>query len=202
MKRALIFTLAFAAGALFGARPAAAETPRLIPTHDVAGVYRISQPGRPEQTWRVRFEAAGERVRATSLGGTPTALTVLLDVRSGNAELVLPQMHALVNIPGLSGVLQKVTDKAGARFTALGSGTVAGHRCTRYLVLRRDGSGTACITSGGVVLAATGHDSKGKVTVTALSLSEEPQPPAAFEAPQGYSRVTLPPGMVAQMLGG
>ncbi|WP_286839721.1 hypothetical protein [Acidiphilium sp. 34-64-41] len=158
---------------------ARAAVPRLLPDHDVMGVYRISQPGRQA-----------------------TGVTVLLDLASGSAHVVVPQMHAVVAVPGLSGLINKVLDENGAHFTPLGQARIAGHACTRYLVLKRKGDGTACITQGGVVLAATGKDARGSMSVTALQVADAPQPPGDFVLPQGYSSISLPPQMLAQLLGG
>ncbi|MCF3945842.1 hypothetical protein AiwAL_13675 [Acidiphilium sp. AL] len=180
----------------------AAAAPRLIPDHDAMGVYRISQPGKPTQTWRVRYLAASERVRAVSLSGQAAGTAILLDLASGAANVVLPQMHAVVAVPGLSAMMQKVMDNRGAHFTRLGQATIAGRACTRYLVLKPKGDGSACITPGGVVLQATGKNDHGSVAVQALSITNAPQQAAAFTPPAGYSSITLPPQMLAQLLGG
>lgn len=181
--------------------PGFAATPRLLPDRDASAIYQVSQPGKPEQTWRIRFDAAAGLVRATSLSGTPMPMTALLDLHSGRAQLVLPQMHALVNVPGLSGAMGQVMAMRDAHFTPLGTATIAGYRCTRYLVLRRNASGTACLTPDGFALAASGSDPHGRVSVQALSLHIGPQPAGDFEPPMGYSEVTLPPQMLASLLG-
>ena len=176
--------------------------PRLIPDHDAMGVYRISQPGRPAQTWRVRYQASSERIHAVSLSGQAAGAAILLDLASGSANVVLPQMHAVVAVPGLSAMMQKVMNDRGAHFTKLGQATIAGHTCTRYLVLKPKGDGSACITPGGVMLEATGKNAHGSVSVQALSMVDAPQPAGAFVLPRGYSNITLPPQMLAQLLGG
>ncbi|HEX7390760.1 MAG TPA: hypothetical protein VF286_11650 [Acidiphilium sp.] len=195
--------LAISGVALLGfGMASAAAAPRMIPDHDVMGVYRIDQPGKPAQTWRVQYLAAGERVRAVSLSGQAAGVTILLDLVSGSANVVLPQMHAVVAVPGLSDLMQKVMDDRGAHYTVLGQATVAGHTCTRYLVLKPKGDGSACITQGGVVLEARGKDDRGSASVEALSIADTPQSPADFMPPEGYSSITLPPQMLEQLLGG
>ncbi len=181
---------------------AQAATPRLLPDHDVMGVYQITQPGRPSQTWRVRYQAASEMLHAVSVSGQASGVTVLLDLASGSAHVVVPQMHAVVAVPGLSGLIHKVLDQNGARFTRLSEATIAGQSCTRYLVLKPKGDGSACITRGGVVLAATGKNAQGSLAVTALQIVDAPQPPGDFTLPDGYSSISLPPQMLAQLLGG
>ncbi len=205
MKRMRRFLAGFAVVGLAvvgGCGLARAAVPRLLPDHDVMGVYRISQPGRADQTWRVRYQAASRMLRAVSVAGQATGVTVLLDLASGSAHVVVPQMHAVVAVPGLSGLINKVLDENGAHFTPLGQARIAGHACTRYLVLKRKGDGTACITQGGVVLAATGKDDRGSMSVTALQVADAPQPPGDFVLPEGYSSISLPPQMLAQLLGG
>lgn len=180
----------------------ASAAPRLIPDHDAMGVYEIAQPGHPTQTWRVRFQAASRMLRAVSLSGQANGITLLLDLAAGSANVVVPQMHAVVAVPGLSGLIHKVLDENGAHFTPLGQATIAGHRCTRYLVLKPKGDGSACITPSGVVLAATGRNKDGSVAITALQIADAPQPSGDFAVPQGYSSISLPPQMLLQLLGG
>lgn len=200
MKR--IAALALAGTIAATAAAAAPPAPRFVPERDLSATYRISQPGRADQTWQVRFDAAGQRVRARSLAGTPMPLTVFLNLGTGRAEVALPQMHALVEVPGLSGVIGQVMAARDARFTTLGTATIAGLRCTRYLVLRPDGSGTACLTPTGIALAASGHDRHGNVRVRALSVDVASQPAQEFVPPDGYAHVNLPPAMLAQIMGG
>lgn len=190
-------------GATLGATLGTAHAaPRLVPDHDAMGVYQITQPGKPTQTWRVRFQASSQMLHAVSLSGQAAGITVLLNLAAGSANIVVPQMHAIVAVPGLSGVIHKALDQDGAHFTRLGEATIAGHQCTRYLILKPKGDGSACITRGGVVLAATGKDSKGSAQVTALQIADAPQPPSDFQLPQGYSNISLPPQMLTQLLGG
>lgn len=179
----------------------AIAAPRILPDHDVMGTYRITQPNRPDQTWRIRYEAASRRIRAVSLSGQARGVEALLNLQSGAADIIVPQMHAVVAVPGLSALIHKLTDQQNARFTPLGESTIAGHHCTRYLILKPNGSGAACITRGGVVLRASGKDNHGAMTITALSIHNAPQPPEAFTLPQGYSSISLPPQMLAQLLG-
>lgn len=203
INRTTALTLAaFATIATLCSAGASPVTPRLIPDHDTMGVYQVTQPGRAAQTWRVRYQASSRMVRAVSLSGNANGITVLLDLAAGSAEIMVPQMHAVVAVPNLSGLIHKVLDNNGAHFTRLGQATIAGHGCTRYLVLKRKGDGTACITQGGVILAATGKDDRGALSVTALQIAETPQPPADFTIPQGYARMSLPPQILAQLLGG
>lgn len=179
-----------------------ASAPRILPARDVMVVYRIAAPGHPAQTWRVRYRAAGELVRARGLDGPAAGVVALLDIPAGRAQVVLAQMHAVVEIPGLSATMAQVLALRGARFTRLGTARIAGHDCTRYLVLRRDADGTACITTGGVVLAAAGKDGHGSASVRAESVAQRPQDPGLFVPPAGYAPITLPPSMLAGLLGG
>jgi hypothetical protein len=59
-------------GALIGALAlvtggqARAAVPMFLPDHDIAGTYRLTQPGKPTTTWRVRYSAGAEVARARS----------------------------------------------------------------------------------------------------------------------------------------
>ncbi len=193
---ALIGALALIAGG-----QARAAVPMFLPDHDIAGTYRLSQPGKPATTWRVRYSAGAEVARARSLDGAAAGTVILLNMRSRDALIVLDQMHAVVAVPGVGAVLNRVLTGDGARFTRLGVAQVAGRACTRYLVLKRGATGSVCLTRHGVLLAGQGHDRQGAVRITALSVQNAAQPAGAFEPPAGYSQVSLPPAMLAQLLG-
>lgn len=183
------------------AGPAWGAVPMFLPDHDIAGTYRLSQPGKPSTTWRVRYSAGAEVARARSLDGAAAGTVILLNMRSRNAIIVLDQMHAVVAVPGVGAVLDRVLTGDGAQFTRLGNAQIAGHDCARYLVLKRGAAGSVCLTRHGVLLAGQGHDRQGAVRITALSVQDAAQPAGAFEPPPGYSQITLPPAMLAQLLG-
>ena len=179
---------------------AAAPQPMLLPTHDMVGIYRVTPSGRSSMTWRVQYSAELKRVRMTSLGDGELGTVILLDLRRLTAEMIIPQMHAVVSIPGIAVAMQHALAGKGLRFTALGQKMIAGHRCTRYLVLRRSAEGTACLTSDGVLLGGEGTDAQGSVQVVALRVREAVQPPNLFRPPSGYSRINLPPELLPRLM--
>jgi hypothetical protein len=73
--------------------------------------------------------------------------------------------------------------------------------CDNYEVITAQGSGKACITPDGVILHFAGRDARGSASVTAVSVAYGPQRPADFVVPDTYSRIHLPPGALAQLLG-
>ena len=144
----------------------AATTPRILPDHDVAVTYRAVVPGQQGGTYRVRYQASSQRAHATALSGEGAGLQFLLDIPAGSGDLIMPQTHTIVPLPNLSDIIHRVMAAQGAKFTRLGTATIAGQACTKYLILSPKGDGTACLTRGGVPLAATAKDRRGSLTVT------------------------------------
>ena len=180
------------------ASPALAETPRFLPSRDVSISYALAAPGRDTQNYQLSYNAAGELARIDS----PQGLYILASLPSGQAQVVIPGLHAYVEAPDFSNLTQMISNADGARFTPLGAGQYAGLPCEKYLVLSAQGSGAACITQDGVVLHFSGHDAHGSADVTALSVAYAPQPAQNFATPDGFSQVTLPPGVLAGLLQG
>jgi len=177
----------------------AAAHPVFLPTRDLAATYQLSAPGRPATTYALQYDAARQRARITDpLRG----LAFLVDLPAGQAELVVPALHAIVEAPDLAGLAGQIRDAGGAKFFALGPDRYAGLACDKYEILAGRNSGTACLTPDGVTLHFNGRDPSGSATVTALSVAYQHQPGAAFTPPSGYTQITLPPGALAQILGG
>lgn len=183
------------------AAPAFAAPPRILPDHDVAVTYRVTVPNQSDGTYLVRYQAASQRADVTGLSGEGAGFGFLLDIPAGTGDVIMPQTHTIVPLPDLADIIQRVTNAQGARFTRLGSAVIAGQSCTRYLILSPKGDGTACLTKGGVVLAAAAKDSRGSMKAEALSVSDTPQPPQDFSLPAGYTTLNLPPSMLQQLLG-
>lgn len=185
---------------MIGILPAQADThPEFLPSRDVAIAYRVAAPGRADANYQLSYDAADERAR---IDNPAQGDYFLVDLLAGSAQLVVPPLHAIVEAPDLSGLTQQVMDADNARFTALGPGRYAGLACEKYLVLNHQGSGTACITPDGVILHFSGSDSHGSAVITATNVSYGKQPDSAFTQPEGYSQITLPPGALAQLIGG
>jgi hypothetical protein len=185
---------------MIGILPAQADThPEFLPSRDVSIAYDVSAPGRPEQNYQLSYDAADERAR---IDNPAQGDYFLVDLLGGAAQLVVPPLHAIVNAPDLAGLTRQVMDADNARFTPLGPGRYAGLACEKYLVLNHQGSGTACITPDGVILHFSGSDDHGSAVITASTVTYGPVPAHAFAQPDGYSQITLPPGALAQLLGG
>jgi hypothetical protein len=185
---------------MIGVMPVQAAThPPFLPSRDVAVGYQVSGTGMPGAVYQLTYDAADERAR---IDNPAQGDYFLVDLPAGTAQIVVPALHAVVNTPDLSALTRQVMDADNARFTPLGPGFYAGRGCDKFLVMNAQGSGTACITPDGVILHFAGGDIHGSAVVTATSVSYGPQPPGAFAQPDGFSQITLPPGMMAQLLSG
>jgi hypothetical protein len=183
---------------LLGLAPAQADTrPVFLPEQDVAVRYVLSAPGRPAQTYQLEYDAAAQRAR---IDDPAHGTYFLVDLPAGRAELVVPMLRSVVTAPDLAGLAQQVYSADGARFTPIGHAVYAGLRCARYLVLSAQGTATACIAPDGVTLNFSGQDAHGSAEVTATAVAFGPQPAGEFVAPDGFGRITLPPGALAQLL--
>ncbi|HQT46136.1 MAG: hypothetical protein B7X08_01735 [Acidocella sp. 20-63-7] len=182
---------------LLCAGPAAAA-PVFLPTRDVSINYELSTPGQPTQNYTLDYNAASERARVENpaQGG----IYFLLNLPQGQAQVIVPALHAIVEAPDFSSLTHMIFTADNANFTPLGRGHYAGMACQKYLVLNTQGSGTACITADGVVLHFSGHDAHGSADITANSVTFTSEPPNNFAAPSAFSNITLPPGALAALL--
>ena len=188
--------LSFVVPALLMASPAMA-TPAFLPTSDVAITYELNAPGRAAQDYQLNYDAADKLARVED---PAQGIYILANLPAGQAQVVVPALHAIVQAPDFYSMTQLIATADCARFTPLGPGRYAGLGCEKYLVLNGQGSGTACITQSGVVLHFAGRDAHGSAEVTALSVAYGPQPAQDFSTPDGFSAVTLPPGALAALL--
>jgi len=196
MKFRIAAFLSLAAASPLLSTPASAA-PLFLPDRDVAVTYQLAAPGRAPQEYRLHYNAAGGLARIE----TPAqGIFVLADLAAGQAQIVVPFLHAFVEAPDFSDLTRMIAHAGGARFTPLGHGHYAGMECEKYLVMNDHGSGTACITHDGVILHFAGRDSSGSADVTALSVDFTPQPSGFFATPNGFSEISLPPGALAAML--
>jgi hypothetical protein len=185
--------LALLAGLCPGAALAA---PVFLPARDVTVAYELAASGRAPAAYTLHYDATDQLARVES----PTGLYVLANLPAGQAQVVVPALHALVQAPDFSALTGEIYNADGATFTKLGSGEYAGLACTKYLVLDKNGTATTCLTSSGVVLHFSGHNAQGSAELTATSVAYAPQPAEAFAPPSGFSSITLPPGALAALL--
>ncbi len=183
--------------AAFAVLPASAlATPVFLPTRDVAVTYQLDVPGRTPAQYELHYSAADQMVRVDSAAG----YYVLGNLPAGQAELIIPNLHALVQAPDFSAYTAQIYHADGASFTPLGQGHYAGLDCENYLVLDKHATGTACLTKSGVVLHFSGHNDRGSAEVTALAVNYAPQPADLFSPPAGLTPLNLPPGALAALL--
>ena len=176
----------------------AAPAPQFLPNRDVEVQYTVSVPGQPPHDYDLSFSAESERVR---IDDPARGLRFLVDLRDASAALVVPQMHVVVTEPDLANLAAMLQRVDAARFTPLGEATIAGLRCTRYLVLSSQATATTCLTRDGIALAVSGQDSDGSAQVVADSVTEAPVPPDSLVPPAGFASVALPRGTIAALLG-
>ena len=191
MRSAVAVSVALAA--LLGASPAMSQ-PLIHPTRDVAVEYQArgrQDASSPVESGLIRvfWTAQGERARV-ELAGMPIwgivdlardRLTVVFSFQHGYAEMPLDRD----GVPGLS-------VPPGATMTRIGTGTVVGLGCTVWRVRWKGDHGTACITTGGLVLQAEGQAGGGGGSLRAVRVQYGPQPAGLFTPPAGFRRIDLP----------
>jgi hypothetical protein len=194
VNKKILVLLAFCAA---GSSAVAASVPRFLPNRDVAVTYQLNLPGRDPQTYLLRYDAADELARIDS---PAQHIFVLANLPSGQAQVVVPALHAVVDTPDFSGITRQIEGAGGAHFTRLGDGHYAGLRCERYHITSRDGAAEACITPSGVVLQFDGHNHNGGAEVTAVSVTFGRQPAKEFSPPANFANIHLSPGLLAGLL--
>lgn len=176
----------------------AAVPPQFLPDRDVEVQYTLTVPGQPPHTYDLTFGAKRQRFR---IDDPARGVWFLVDLRDASAALVVPQMHMAITDLDLTNLAAILHSVGAARFRNLGETTIAGLRCTRYLVRSEQATGTACLTRNGIPLAVYGRNSRGSARVVADSVTDAAVPPDSLELPTDVSVVALPPGTVAALLG-
>lgn len=191
MKRLTFAALACLAPSLAFAAPA------LLPTRDVKVSYSLTTPGQNAQTLQLSYSATQELARISSDYG----YYILANLPTGQAQLVIPALHAVVQAPDFSS-LTTMLFKAGdnARFTSLGKGHYAGLTCETYEITDQDNTAHACLTTDGVVLHFSGHNAQGDADITAISVTYAAQSASLFELPSGLIPLTLSPDALKALL--
>ncbi len=164
---------------------AAADSPMLIPTRDVAVTYRTEQRGQTLDQ-RVRWAAATQRLRVEP--PTP-GLFVLVDYKARRMQVVREQdrnyvdMAAPPTLPGLG------APAGAAAYKKSSSDRILGMACTEWETVAADRTAGICVTEDGVVLRVRMGD---RVVATATDVSFARQDPALFAVPPGFARVEPP----------
>jgi hypothetical protein len=169
---------------LFLLLPAAAladTPPSLRPLHDVDVTYRVPVPGGGDESLlqRYRWSAATQRQRVD----LPTSgKWMVLDFINHRMELVQDDSHEVLDVPAPPSSAQP---GAGAGFTRIGTGNVAGLPCIQWNTIDTRGQQTeACYTDDGVLLRVTAGP---RVLLEAVSVKYAAQDDAVFQIPNGYT---------------
>ena len=179
---------AFAAACL--ALPAwADQLPSLSPTHDVSGIYQLTNSN-GTQFIAVEYSKGANMLRlAPQNGGN----YVLYDFNINDAKTVLPSLQHYYEQTDIVSKVQKIEsdiNAATANVTAGATETVAGDSCTDYTAAGTANGSVICITSDGIILKFIGANGSSFV---AQSLSSNPVPDADMQLPAGYTELTAPP---------
>lgn len=169
---------------LLASAPASvAEQPRLLPSRDVAVVYRAPGPHGIEVEQRVRWLAAAKIMR---IDPPNQGLHLIVDY-PGRRMSVVDDANRLVVEMAAPDVSDETAGAApAASYSRIGQETVAGYPCTDWQVLDRQGrAALVCITEDGVLLRAGTPET---VRVSAISVQYAPQDSAAFRIPANYAR--------------
>jgi hypothetical protein len=172
---------------LSSATASVAEQPRLLPSRDVAVVYRAPGPHGVEVEQRVRWLAAAQIMR---IDPPNHDLHVIVDYVGRRMSVVDDASRSVVEMaaPDTPNGIAGATPVAS--YTRIGQGAVAGHPCTEWQVSDPQGrAALLCITEDGVLLRAGTPET---VRVSAISVQYTPQDAAAFQIPANYAR--LAPG--------
>lgn len=161
--------------------------PRVLPSRDVAVIYRLAGPaadalpgGAPGEL-RLTWDAGGERLRAEASGRAQTAI---VDLRARAASIVDGRMRAALALPVREADIAALTLR-GARLARRGQDVVAGLACTTYAVAAPRGAGTVCLTDDGVALSGRGVVNGRDGSFVATSVAYGAQPDALFRVPAG-----------------
>lgn len=174
----------------------ASAAPAFLPTRDVTVQYTLSNTGQAPQSYLLNYSAASQLARIDS----PNGFYVLANLPAGQAQMVVPALHAIVQAPDFSNLTAEIYQAENANFSPLGTGHYAGLDCRKYRVTDKNGTAIACLTRDGVILHFTGHDAQGGAELTATSVSYAPQAPSQFTPPAGFVPLNLPPGALSALL--
>jgi hypothetical protein len=163
---------------------ARAESPQLLPTHDVDITYDVTLPSQPRVRERVRWLATDqlERVdgphKSTTIFNRRTHEMILLT--SGNRTFLKLDMPRQPEEPAPQAVLKRGNDSV-----------VAGLLCVNWSWTEDVETRTVCMTEDGVLLRFLIDE---KTVSEARSVSYRSQPAELFQVPRGYAPLLAPEG--------
>ena len=184
--------------------PATAQVgPRIHPLRDVAVAYRVHGtvgPGKQPEAAIVRmfWTDRGTLLRVEVQGQPGWGI---LNFAAKQMIMVIAPAHRYLEMPLDPSRTPGLNIPPGTAMTRVGQDRVAGTPCTVWVLHGRDGSGTACVTPGGLVLRARGQGTappgspgagqQGSGSLRAISVAYGPQPAALFVPPAGFQRLDL-----------
>lgn len=184
------FLPAIALAMALPAMAAAQDAPRMTPSRDVAVTYRITADGGPQS---VRWSwLTGQQLMRMDVDGGPGWL--LLNMRDQSAVMVMEAQRMAMRLPREQAAMMHPDSlRAGARFTRVGTATVAGVGCTTWRVDSPEGSGEACITEDGVLLRGRGGQGQGQLEATEVRYGGLDA--GRFRVPDGIRVMEMPAGV-------
>jgi hypothetical protein len=184
----------------------AQDYPSIEPSRDAAVTYDVDSTA----TGAMRIEAfadpALQTLRLQLAGGTDF---LLLDRATERVMLVSPDKGLVFVVPANGMLHRRLGPDSGLRFARAGHRIIAGVACAVWTVRGPDGSGQACVTQDGIILAGEGQGDRpakqGQIQagrLKAVTVSYAPLPASLFEAPSGLQEVDLPPSLFRAMIPG
>ncbi|WP_187830472.1 DUF4412 domain-containing protein [Siccirubricoccus phaeus] len=174
------------------ALPAAAQDrPVFKPKRDVSVTYRSTGGQAAGQELRMSWLVAEQKLRVDMPGGMGWSL---VDEPAQKMFMVMDAQRMVMEMPlhGPQGQLIPTSPPASARFTRLGTATVAGVRCTNWRYEDGESRGEGCVTDDGVMLRSQGSHQGQSGGVEATQVTYAAQDPARFRLPQGYQAMQMP----------
>lgn len=175
--------------------PAAAQDrPVFKPKRDVAVTYRLTGGQATGQEMRMAWLVAEQKLRVDLPGGIGWTL---MDEAAQKISMVMEAQRMVMEMPlrGAQGQIIPTSPPESARFTRIGTATIAGYACTNWRYEDGNNRGEGCITEDGVMLRSQGSHQGQSGGVEATQVVYGAQDPARFRLPQGYQAMQMPGGI-------
>jgi hypothetical protein len=184
----------------------AQDYPSIEPAHDAAVTYALNT----SSTGPMQIEAfASPSLQMLRLQLVSGSDYLLLDRATERVMLVSPDKGLVFVVPSNGMLHRRLGPDSGLSFARAGHQTIAGVGCTLWTVRGPHGSGDACVTHDGIILAGEGQgdrpDDHGQIPsgrLVATSVSYAALPAALFAPPPGLQEVDLPPSLFRAMIPG
>jgi hypothetical protein len=163
----------------------AQDRPNMIPTRDVAIIYRATAEGGvpPVEVWMSWLSA--RRLLRTD---TPGVAWSVADHANGTGFIVMEEARRVMDMPPVV-IRHQLGPTPEARFTREGTDRVAGHGCTTWRYEDTGSEGRVCLTADGVMLRTRGTMSGITGGMEAIRVTYAAQDAARFELPEGYQHI-------------